>query len=402
MVDASHFFPTRRIAVLLRDRSPGWFSEKVSAAAIQKLSRSGCLVRTVCTANNRRKGEKFLRWLKCQEVDAALDNGFHWLGHPRRPIRASEFPLVYIGPPHSSVIAPSVGVDGAAVSRLALDHLQSVGYRSCGYLITSGNYWVRQRFEPFVELARKRGLWDPACLVDLRPKLGRHPTFTVELGELPALKRALRAAKKPVGFCSHNDFAAASLLDWLLRNGYAVPAEVGVVGCDDDPMYALANVGLTTVHLPVEELGDASAELLLQLLRNPAKTQSAHRWIQPTLVVRASTVARSGPGRWLLDVIGAIQSNLASKHFGEVLGACTGWSYDTVARRFKAAMGCTILGYRDQQRLDRAAELLRQKPRLKIDYVCHQVGFTSAGRFAAAFRERHGRSPREFQTAHAC
>lgn len=390
----------RRVAILCRDRSPGWFAERVAAAGIAQLTRAGCRAQVISVAGILRRGSQFLEWLKNQGVDAVLCTGLHWLGQPTRPLTVDRLRLVHTDLPHPMLLgASNVTVDPAAVSGLVLDHLLSVGYRSCGYVITSEQTHAVHKFECFMAAARQRNLWNPDCLIDLRARMGNRPACTVHLGAQPRLKQAIRAAPKPLAICSHNDFVAAAVLDWLQCNHYEIPAEVGVVGCDDDPIYALAGIGLTTVHLPVEDIGAACAEIILEALRSPQPIAPTQRLLPPALVVRGSTLASGDPGRWLLEVIETIQANLTMKHLGPMLSARTGWGYDTVERRFKRAMGLTLLEYRDQLRLDRAAELLRQEPKLKIEYVCRQVGFSSPGRFAAAFRARHRVLPREFQLA---
>jgi len=359
-------------------------------------------VHVVSAADSRRKGQHFLDWLRAQGTQAVVDTGLEWwLGHPRRPIEMSGFPLVTADHPHPQLRAHRVGVDPRAVARLQLDHLQAVGYRRCGYLICTGRRHAVERLRAFREAAQQRGLWDAHGLLDLSTRLRTHPWATIEPQQLAEAGRRLRALREPLAICSHNDYAAAALVDWLLLNRFAVPEQVGVIGCDDDPLYSLASLGLTTVHLPVEEMGMACATIILEALRSAQPLSPTDGLLPPALVVRGSTVTAGGPGRWLLAVIEAIQTNLTAKRLGPALRARTDWTYDTVERRFKRAMGMTLLAYRDQVRLDRAAELLRQEPRAKIEYACRQVGFSSPGRFAAAFRARHGVSPRQFQLATA-
>lgn len=398
----NRFRPARQpappqVAILCPSRSPGWFASRVAAAAIQELSRHGCRVRVISAADNRRKGKHFLDWLRAQGINAAVDTACEWwLGQPRQTIETADFPLVTANHPHPQLRAHRVGVDARAMARLQLDHLQAVGYRRCGYLLSTARPHALDRLRAFREEAEKRRLWEPRCLLDISARLRTHPWATIEPAQLAVAGRALRSVKEPVAICSHNDYAAAAFLDWLLLNRFEVPAQIGVIGCDDDPLYSLASIGLTTVHLPVEEMGIACAAIVLEALRSPRPLSPTDRMLQPALVVRGSTVAAGGPGRWLTVVIETIQANPTMKHLGAALSAHTGWTYDTVERRFKRAMGMTLLEYRDQVRLDRAAELLRQEPRAKIEYICRQVGFSSPGRFAAAFRARHGVSPRQF------
>jgi LacI family transcriptional regulator len=69
-----------------------------------------------------------------------------------------------------------------------------------------------------------------------------------------------------------------------------VPQDVALVGFDDTPIASVIEPALTTVRQPIERMGSTAAELLLNLLKDPARGESpAHRIILPTeLVIRAS------------------------------------------------------------------------------------------------------------------
>jgi DNA-binding LacI/PurR family transcriptional regulator len=48
-----------------------------------------------------------------------------------------------------------------------------------------------------------------------------------------------------------------------VRAGYRVPSDVSVMGMDDLPQAAFHNPPLTTMHIPMREIGAASLDLLL-------------------------------------------------------------------------------------------------------------------------------------------
>ncbi|TJV13494.1 MAG: LacI family transcriptional regulator, partial [Mesorhizobium sp.] len=49
----------------------------------------------------------------------------------------------------------------------------------------------------------------------------------------------------------------------IRKSGYEVPADVSVMGMDDLPQAAFQNPPLTTMHIPMREIGAASLDLLL-------------------------------------------------------------------------------------------------------------------------------------------
>jgi DNA-binding LacI/PurR family transcriptional regulator len=63
-----------------------------------------------------------------------------------------------------------------------------------------------------------------------------------------------------------DDDLAASVMSALQNAGLNVPADVAVVGFDDQRFAAMLEPALTTVHAPTEEVGRVAGKQLLSLL----------------------------------------------------------------------------------------------------------------------------------------
>ncbi len=87
---------------------------------------------------------------------------------------------------------------------------------------------------------------------------------------------------------------ALHLWHFLLQEGYRVPEDISLVGFDDtDPMLDAAGQPLlTSVRIPLDDIGATAAELLLQLL-DGASSETIHRVLPMELKIRRST----GPAR---------------------------------------------------------------------------------------------------------
>lgn len=83
-----------------------------------------------------------------------------------------------------------------------------------------------------------------------------------------------------------NDLMAAGALAALREERRAVPAQVSVIGFDDLPQAADLHPALTTVRLPLEEIGERALRLILE--EEPGLAPRAVP-VPATLVVRAST-----------------------------------------------------------------------------------------------------------------
>ena len=89
------------------------------------------------------------------------------------------------------------------------------------------------------------------------------------------------------GVVAANDPMAQVIVEAARQSGRRVPEDVSVVGFDDEP--SSSSLGLTTLHLPVEEMGEQAADLVLRRLAQPSPSQRVEIVLQPTLVVRETT-----------------------------------------------------------------------------------------------------------------
>jgi DNA-binding LacI/PurR family transcriptional regulator len=115
--------------------------------------------------------------------------------------------------------------------------------------------------------------------------------FTYE-GGFAAAHRLLKSRTPPDAIFCANDITALGALDAARKLKVQVPDELSVIGFDDIPMGQWAAYDLTTVRQPVEEMIDASIELLLERVEN-SKLGSVLKFLPGTLVRRGS--ARLSP-----------------------------------------------------------------------------------------------------------
>ncbi len=101
-------------------------------------------------------------------------------------------------------------------------------------------------------------------------------------------RRAVRAWAGPRHFVfAANDEMAAGIVAAATAEGLRVPADVGVVGFDDTRIARMTHPPLTTVSVPMSEMGARGIELLCERIRQPQRSPE-RVVLQPTLVVRDS------------------------------------------------------------------------------------------------------------------
>lgn len=85
-----------------------------------------------------------------------------------------------------------------------------------------------------------------------------------------------------------NDIQAIGLLQIYRDAGVSVPGDLSVIGFDDIDLAARISPALTTVHLPVGQLGHAAFELLLDRIKNPDLPRQ-RRLLDVSMTIRSST-----------------------------------------------------------------------------------------------------------------
>lgn len=84
-----------------------------------------------------------------------------------------------------------------------------------------------------------------------------------------------------------NDEMACGVVDAATAAGVSVPEDLAVVGFDDTRVARMTRPPLTTVHVPMAQMGAKAIELLCERLADP-KRPAAHVSLHPELIVRES------------------------------------------------------------------------------------------------------------------
>jgi LacI family transcriptional regulator len=122
--------------------------------------------------------------------------------------------------------------------------------------------------------------------LELDPKLTLEGGYTFESGVSCAQQLLERPpAARPTAVFAGNDEMAVGVYQAARRAGFEVPEDLSIVGFDDTPMASRIWPPLTTVRLPIREMGKAAAALLIRSREVPASPVS----FVPEIVVRQST-----------------------------------------------------------------------------------------------------------------
>lgn len=176
------------------------------------------------------------------------------------------------------ILSPQVVSRDRHGCMLAAEHLLALGHKRIGFVTGPAGYAsARERRQGFNEGLSKKGLAiDPALEVE--------GAYSFESG-LEAGLALLDRPDRPTAIFASNDEMAIGVYRAAFRLGLHIPDDLSVIGFDDTPAAERVQPPLTTVRLPIRDMGRAAAETLI----DPEAERRASTIVSASLKVRDST-----------------------------------------------------------------------------------------------------------------
>lgn len=202
-------------------------------------------------------------------------------------LKAADCPYVRIASVSLDVPGCMVVTHDSRGAARAARHLAELGHRRIAFI--SGPDSFRSSHE------RGRGFRDGLAEhgLTLDPAYVRTGAYTFESG-VEAAAELLALPEAPTAIFAGNDEMAIGVMKAARDRGLDVPGDLSIVGFDDLPMASRVWPNLTTVRLPIRDMGRMAAEKLTAGLRGLDAATIIQPEVDPSLVVRDST-ARPRP-----------------------------------------------------------------------------------------------------------
>ncbi len=174
-------------------------------------------------------------------------------------LRASHIPVVLTYTFHAEF--HSIGFDNAEAGALAARHLIGLGHQRIGFISgpRRSNDRMALRITGAADALVAAGLELPRAMIS-------EQEFSLSGGKLGA-HQLMSLARPPTAIIGGNDLLAAGALHELGERGLQVPEDVSVIGMENLEITAFTRPTLTSVQLPTEEIGLATAQHVLAVLR---------------------------------------------------------------------------------------------------------------------------------------
>jgi LacI family transcriptional regulator len=276
------------IAVLVGDNTDPYFAE--ITRGVEEIANEHGYLTIICNAErDPRKELHYLRSLQDYRIDGVIFAGgglnipehIAQLDEITQQMRKRGTEIVTLS--QHTLQVPSVQADNFGGARQMTARLIELGHRRIAFVAGPADLLVANvRLQGYMS-----ALVEAGCPIDQTLILPGN--FTRQSGE-QATRLILQfpLERRPTAIFAANDETAFGVLQELLRQGQRVPTDLSLCGFGDIPIAELMVPALTSVHIPLRQLGRIGARHLLTLL--DAK-QVPPVEILPTTIIERETVA---------------------------------------------------------------------------------------------------------------
>ncbi|MCU6499397.1 LacI family transcriptional regulator [Rugamonas sp. A1-17] len=194
-----------------------------------------------------------------------------------------DLPIVLMNTAAGGTQYPSISVDNYSGAHAMVAHLVAGGYRRIAFLAgPAGNFEAQERLRGY-----------RAALAELAPGAAERVyegDFSEQSGQ--AVGQALLEMdtdQRPDALFAANDMMAIGALLTLKQGGLQLPRDMALAGFDDIPIARYVSPALTTVRVPIADLGVRALESLVAKIGQPGSVPASAQTLGAELVARAST-----------------------------------------------------------------------------------------------------------------
>lgn len=302
-----------------------------------------------------------------------------------RTVLSKGVPVVNVSGRASPPGVPHVDMDNRVACDLAVDYFLQRGYRNFAFCGNPRFEWSSWRQALFTE----RLAVDAVELKTFQ--------FRDEPGEIPSLCSWLESLPKPIALLACNDLCGRHVVEACDHAGLKVPAEIAVLGVDnDDILCTLARPQLSSVVPDTEGIGYLAAKTLHALMRRE-KLEDSSLLVRPLNVhTRESTDAAVSSDWHVSQALRFIHGHATRAiSVGDVV-AQVHTSRRFLEKRFQQVVGRSLHDEILRIRLEKSQHLLSTSV-MPLKEVAVRSGFRRADYLSSVFREKVGLSPSEYR-----
>lgn len=236
--------------------------------------------------NDPEKDNEIIASMIEQRVDGVIVCSTSLSADNRQQLTQMGIPTVLVNNQTTDDAEDAIYHDDTHGSHVLTQHLIELGHTQIAYIGNhAGGISNHQR-----QLGYQAALTEAGIIV--RPEYIASSHNGRPNGGSEAAQQLLAVDNRPTAIVCYNDLVAMGAIHYLTTNGLSVPQDCSVTGFDNVPLAAYVLPSLSTFDQPTFELGQKSAELLLQQLSYQNGHHSTIK-LRGELVIRDSTAPPS-------------------------------------------------------------------------------------------------------------
>jgi DNA-binding LacI/PurR family transcriptional regulator len=238
------------------------------------------------TDNNPDKEAKHITLLKQKNVDGFIIASKFRNETVLNELVKEKTPVAFIAYERLEFPIDSVTVNDYLGGYQATEYLISLGHRKIG-VITEEAMSCKERVRGY-----RQALMDNGINFDESLVLMCGGTGTFEEAELQAGK-LLNHKQRPTAIFGCNDILAVGAMLAARACGVMIPDELSLIGFDDTVMCKIVNPQLSSISMPVKEVGRRVTDLLIEKIEKGERAKQSIL-LSPELVIRDTTTSPKG------------------------------------------------------------------------------------------------------------
>lgn len=287
--------------------------------------------------------------------------------------------------PFASIYADNRAIGEAAAKCLAKNNLVNLAFIGARKVCD----WQAARLTSFKEAVRRAGhevaVFSPSGTLSM--------SWAEERGEV---LRWIKSLPKPCGIFAVYDSRARFVLDVCREAEIKVPAQVQVLGVDNETYFCeYATPTLSSISPDFEGGGFLAAQTLDALIDGRPPPQTNLFGIAE-VVERLSTSDTSGAANRVSRARDLIRSEIKSTLTVAAIAQKVGCSARLLEKDFKAVLGKSVIREIGEVRMSKVLDLLKSTTKNE-ETIASECGYGSIGTLRNSFRARFNKTMREWR-----
>lgn len=340
---------------------------------------------------------KLPSWLKKGHIDGIIS--FVSTPDLGRQIRSLGVPVVDVQGEGNCPDTPEIDTDPQVVAQLAADFFIQAGFIHFAYCGYPGIFFSDRRSVAFQQIFQQRQqtvhCYQPPPKVSASINLQFREMRGLEYE--PALAAWLARLPKPIAILACNDIRGQQIITACRDLGIAMPADVSVIGVDNDEILCrLCRPTMTSIAPDTEGIGQLAAEMLSRMLAGEKVEARLYNHPPLRVVERHSTDITTAQDPIVMAASRIIRDRACHGISVEQICEMAGCSRSTLDHLFKKHLGRPVAQEMVRIRLSRGRRLLENSD-LTLEEVARECGFQSATYFCRFFKRESGSTPAQYR-----